>query len=145
VQRIQQCIQEIVPNVDRALIYARPRERTHLRYAVPLEGVDGPVSPHLGEAPYFGLATLRTSDGKVQQQEVVANPHAAVPKAKGLRVAEWLVGLKVDIVLLREDLSGKGPMYVFGNAGVETRHTEAHTFSEALSLEQRSTSPVEDG
>jgi len=144
VQRIQQSIQEIVPNVDRALIYARPMERTHLRYAVPLESIDGPVSPHLGEAAYFGLATLRTSDGQVQQQEVVANPHAAVPKAKGLRVAEWLVGLKVDIVLLREDLSGKGPMYVFGNAGVEPRHTEAHTFAEALSLEQRATLPVED-
>jgi cation diffusion facilitator family transporter len=145
VQRIQQRIHEMVPNVDRALVYARPMPRTHLRYAVPLEGIDGAVSPHLGEAPYFGLATVRTSDGRVERQEIVANPHAAVPKAKGLRVAEWLVGLKVDVVLLREDLSGKGPMYVFGDAGVETRHTEARTFAQALSLEQQATSSLEDG
>jgi cation diffusion facilitator family transporter len=143
VQRIQQRIHEMVPNVDRALIYAQPMQRTHLRYAVPLEGVNGAVSEHLGEAPYFGLATLRTADGRVQQQEIVVNPHAAVPKAKGLRVAEWLVGLKVDVVLLREDLSGKGPTYVFGEAGVEMRHTEARTFAQALHLEQQSTSPVE--
>jgi cation diffusion facilitator family transporter len=144
VQRIEQRIHEMVPNVDRALIHAQPMQRTHLRYAVPLEGLNGAVSPHLGEAPYFGLATLRTSSGQVEQQEILANPHAAVSKAKGLRVAEWLVGLKVDVVLLREDLSGKGPTYVFGDAGVEIRYTEARTFAQALSLAQQPRSSVEN-
>jgi len=47
-------------------------------------------------------------------------------------VGEWLVGLKADVVVLREDLHGKGPTYVFADAGVETRLTEATTLPEVL-------------
>ena len=39
---------------------------------------------------------------------------------------------KVDIVLLRESLHGKGPVYVFGDAGVEMWETEATTLSEVI-------------
>jgi len=130
--RIEERIRQAVPHVDRVLIHAEPLERTHLHYAVPLADLDGTVSPHFGEAPYFALVTVRLADGQVEQQQVVANPHMAIPKAKGLRVAEWLVGQKVDVVLLREDLQGKGPMYVFGDAGVEMRRTEAQTLAESL-------------
>jgi predicted Fe-Mo cluster-binding NifX family protein len=63
---------------------------------------------------------------------VLANPHQAVEKAKGIRVSEWLVGLKADVVVLREDLHGKGPAYVFADAGVETRLTQATTLPEVL-------------
>ena len=86
----------------------------------------------LDEAPYFALVTLRLADGAIEEQQIVANPHKAVEKAKGIRVAEWLVGQKVDVVLVRESLRGKGPVYVFGDAGVEMRETEATTLEEAL-------------
>jgi len=65
----------------------------------------------------------------------VSNPHAAIEKAKGIRVGEWLVSLKTDIVLLREDVHGKGPAYVFADAGIETRLTEASTLAEVLARE----------
>jgi predicted Fe-Mo cluster-binding NifX family protein len=68
----------------------------------------------------------------VERQEVLTNPHSEVEKAKGIRVGEWLVGLKVDGVILREDVHGKGPAYVFADAGVETRITGASTLSQAL-------------
>jgi hypothetical protein len=42
------------------------------------------------------------------------------------------VGLKVDIVVLREDVHGKGPAYVFADAGVETRLSEATTLAQAM-------------
>jgi predicted Fe-Mo cluster-binding NifX family protein len=94
------------------------------------------VSEHFGEAPFFGLATVRTADGQVERQEVLANPHTGVEKAKGIRVGEWLVGLKIDVVLLREDVHGKGPAYVFADAGVETRLTQEANMDQAIT-EQR--------
>jgi hypothetical protein len=47
-------------------------------------------------------------------------------------VSEWLVSLKADVVLLRENLQGKGPAYVFADAGGETRMTAAKTLSAAI-------------
>jgi cation diffusion facilitator family transporter len=139
-RRIETQIREAVPYVDRVLIHAEPMERTHLRYAVPLNDPGGTLSEHFGEAPYFGLITLRLAqdgalrlaDGAIEQQQVIANPHTEVERAKGIRVAEWLVAQKVDVVLLRQSLRGKGPTYVFGDAGVEMQETTATTLSEAL-------------
>ena len=126
--------------MDRVLIHAEPMERTHLRYAVPLNDPGGKLSKHFGEAPYFGLVTLRLAqdgalrlaDRAVEQQQVIANPHTEVEKAKGIRVAEWLVAQKVDVVLLKQSLRGKGPTYVFSDAGVEMQETAATTLEEAL-------------
>jgi predicted Fe-Mo cluster-binding NifX family protein len=53
-------------------------------------------------------------------------------KSKGVQVAEWLIGQKVDLVLLRESLRGKGSVYVFSDAGVEMQETGATTLAEAL-------------
>ncbi len=126
-RRIEEAIRTQVPHVERVLIHYEPQVRTHVRYAVPLADPSGAVSQHFGEAPYFALVTVRVSDGQVERQEVLLNPHASVEKAKGIRVGEWLVGHKADVVLLREDVHGKGPAYVFADAGVETRLAGAIT------------------
>jgi len=131
-EKIEDEIRQAVPHVDRVLIHAEPLARTAIRYAIPLADLSGRLSEHFGEAPYFGLVTVRLSDGETASQEVVANPHVEVPKAKGIRVAEWLVGQKVDVVLLRESVQGKGPEYVFGDAGVEARLVAAESLQEAL-------------
>jgi cation diffusion facilitator family transporter len=139
-RRIEEAIRAQVPHVERVRIHYEPQIRSHLRYAVPLADPTGEVSPHFGEAPYFALVTVRTADGhrseshapRVERQEVLSNPHTNVEKAKGIRVGEWLVGLKVDIVVLLEDVHGKGPAYVFADAGVETRLTEATTLADAI-------------
>ncbi|MFN2227400.1 MAG: cation diffusion facilitator family transporter [Anaerolineae bacterium] len=134
-RRIEDAIRAAVPHVERVRIHYEPRVRRYLRYALPLAGPDGTLSPHFGEAPYFGLVTVRTADGQVERREVLSNPHLDVEKAKGIRVGEWLVGLKSDVVILREDVHGKGPAYVFADAGVETRLTEAATMDKALARE----------
>ena len=140
-RHIERTIREQVPHVERVLLHYEPQMRTHRRYAVPLADITGTVSEHFGESPYFGLVTVRLADGQVERQEVLANPHASVDKAKGIRVGEWLVGLKTDVVLLREDVQGKGPAYVFADAGVETRLTQARTLAEAIAeqTEERET------
>ena len=131
-QRIEEQIREAVPYVDRVLIHAEPMERTHLRYAAPLSDTAGTLSEHFGEAPYFVLVTVRLADSVIEEQQIVANPHKAEEKAKGIQAAEWLVAQKVDVVLLKQSLRGKGPTYVFGDAGVEMRETTATTLEEAL-------------
>ena len=136
-QRVEARILEAVSYVERVLIHAEPMERTHLRYAVPLADPGGTISQHFGEAPYFALVTVRLADGSVEAQQVIANPYREEEKAKGIRVAEWLVTQKADVVLLKEDLQGKGPVYVFGDAGVEMRGTGAVMLTEAVEVERR--------
>lgn len=131
-RRIEMQIRRAVPYVERVLIHAEPTEHTHLRYALPLADPSGTLSEHLGEAPYFALVRVRLADGAVEEQQFVANPHKDLERAKGIQVAEWLVAQKVDVVLMRESLRGKGPLYVFGDAGVEMQETEALTLAEAL-------------
>ena len=131
-RHIETQIRQAVPYVERVLIHAEPMERTYLRYAVPLANPDGTISEHLGEAPYFALVTVRLAGGAIEEQQIVANPHKDLERAKGIQVAEWLVAQKVDVVLMRESLRGRGPVYVFGDAGVEMEETEAVTLSEAM-------------
>jgi predicted Fe-Mo cluster-binding NifX family protein len=131
-QRIEMQIRQAVPHVERVLIHAEPMERTHLCYAIPLADPEGTISEHFGEASYFSLVRVRLADGIIEERQVIANPNKDVEKAKGIRVAEWLTAQKVDVVLLRESLQGRGPIYVFGDAGVEMRETGATTLVEAL-------------
>jgi len=65
---------------------------------------------------------------------VLANPYQYEVKARGIRVAEWSVALKVDLVLVKQSLSGRGPVYVFREAGVELRETQTRNLTEALSI-----------
>jgi cation diffusion facilitator family transporter len=130
--RLEAAIRTQVPHVDRVLVHYEPATRTHLRHAAPLADVTGTLSQHFGEAPYFALVTVRTADGVLERQEVVANPFVEVPKAKGIRVAEWLVAQKADVVLIKESLKGKGPEYVFGDAGVQMQITKETALEAAL-------------
>jgi cation diffusion facilitator family transporter len=131
-QRLERHIRAQVPHAERVRIHYEPQLHTYLRYAVPLADVNGTVSQHFGEAPYFGVATVRIADGQIERQEVVANPYQNLEKAKGIRVSEWLVEFKTDVVLLREDVQGKGPAYVFSDAGVDVRPTQAATLDQAI-------------
>ena len=125
-------IRRKVPHVERAVIHYEPQPRTHARIAVPLVEPSGKVSAHFGESPYFALVTVRLSDRYVEKREILENPYKDVDTAKGIRVAEWLVGENVDHVVMREDLSRKGPGYVLSNAGVQATVTGAGTLDQAM-------------
>ena len=61
------------------------------------------------------------------RQEIVANPHKDLSQGRGLKVVQFLLGFKPDVVISRERLEGKGPGYAFAEAGVETVQTDAET------------------
>ena len=131
-ENIEGEIKEAVPHVDRVLIHAEPAKRIHMRYAVPLSGTEGTIADHFGEAPFFGLVTLNTEKHEIEEQQIIANPFLEEERAKGIRVAEWLVERKVDVVLLKTNLQGRGPVYVFRDAAVGMEQTACTTLEEQM-------------
>ena len=124
-QRIEREIAKKVPNVDHTVLHYEPRHAARIRYGIPLADTEGSISGHFGEAPYFAIVDIDIPGRKVERTEVIANPHQQVVKGKGLSVAKYLVTFKPDIITTREDLAGKGPGYVFADAGIETAQTDA--------------------
>ena len=120
-------IRDAVPHVDRVLIHYEPQIRTKIRYALPLADTNGEISIHFGEAPFFSLVEIDLQQKAVSRRDVLANPYKDLTKGRGLRVAEFLLGHKPDVVLTRENLSGKAPGYVFAEAGVEIVQIETES------------------
>ena len=132
-ERIESRIRKTVPDVDRVIIHYEPRSETHVLYAVGLAQSQEEISQHFGESPYFALVDIDLEAKRVRRQEVVANPHMNLAKGRGIKVAEFLLGYKPDVVVARESLSGKGPGYTFADAGVETIQTETSSLRELVS------------
>jgi predicted Fe-Mo cluster-binding NifX family protein len=114
------------------VIHYEPQVKTSLTYVIPLEEPAGAISEHLGKASYFAVVEVSAEKGNVLHQETIANPYRDQDKQKGLQVAKMLVDKGVDVLLLKEDLAGKGPSYVLADAEAQTRITQASTLSEAL-------------
>jgi predicted Fe-Mo cluster-binding NifX family protein len=123
-RRIEANVRKAVPHIERVLIHLEASASRYVRYAVPLTDREGKVSEHFGEAPFFAFVKVRRGDGNIEEQQIIGNPHAKVETAKGIRVAEWLVAHKIDVVLSHEDVSKKGPNYVLREAGIELRSTD---------------------
>jgi cation diffusion facilitator family transporter len=130
--QIEQKIRAQIPYVEQVIIHYEPVARTQIHYAIPLANLSGTVNDDFGTAPYFALATARTSDGALEKVEILTNPYTTLSKGRGIRVAEWLVGNRTDVVLTQEDLSNKGPGYALANSGVEVRLVKVRTLTEAL-------------
>jgi cation diffusion facilitator family transporter len=124
-KRIERRIRRDIAHVEGVTIHYEPRQAVHHRIAVPLENRQGALSDHFGESPFFAVVQVRTDDGKVDEQTLLENPHRQLEKGKGIRVAEWLVGQKVDEIRMREDIKHKGPSYVFADAGLDVIQTDA--------------------
>jgi len=130
--RLEGQIREQVPHVERVLIHEEPARRDRVRVAVPVAGPDGGVASEFGAAPYFALLEVRVADRAVVGEQLVANPKAGDDKGRGLRVAEWLVGLGVDIVTAQEEIADKGSGYALRAHGVVTERTAAPTAHDAV-------------
>jgi predicted Fe-Mo cluster-binding NifX family protein len=130
--RVERRIRQAVPNVERVLIHVDPESGDRLRCAAPLADERGTLAEHFGGARYFAFALVYPNEGRIEPAQIVPNPHRQAERAKGIRVAEWLVERKTDVVLLRDGPAEKGPLYVLRDAAVTIHHTEAVTLSEAL-------------
>jgi len=130
--RIENKVKEGLENMERVVIHAEPKPPTHTLCAIPLKDDSDELCPHLGEAPSFAFLRIRNKDRKVESRNIESNPYTGLNKGKGIKVAEWLVKKKIDQVILRQDLGGRGPEYVFGNAGVEVKLTDREKMPEVV-------------
>jgi cation diffusion facilitator family transporter len=117
--RITQQIRREIPYVDQVLIHYEPTPRESLTCAVPLADDKETVSEHFGDAPFFYLITLRTKDQSILDEKILDNPHKDAGEGKGIKVSEWLVDQNVNKIYTAQSFEGKGPFYVFSNAGVD--------------------------
>lgn len=108
-----------IPNIEKITIHYEPKVRTHDILALPLSDKSGQISPHFGEAPYFALLHRHIDKHTIDAKKIMENPYCTVSKAKGIRVAEWLVDQKITHVGIKEDVSHKGPGYVLSSAGIK--------------------------
>jgi len=132
-QKIEEKVRSMVPSIDRILIHYEPETKTQLRYAIPLSNKEGQISEDFGKSPYFAIVYIDTTEKTVVRQEIVADPYHELEKGKGIKIAQFLLTYKPDIVLARENLAGKGPGYALADAGTETRQTEAKSLGELVS------------
>lgn len=130
--RIERAVRAQVPHVERVLLHIESPATPAVRCAIPLADREGAVSGHFGEAPHFAFVTVRHTDGVIVERREEANPHATAKRAKGIRVAEWLIARKIDVVYSREDLHGKGPDYALRDAGIEVVLGQADTLDAAI-------------
>jgi len=142
-ERIESRIKKELSQVDRVQIHYEPIVDSRRRYAAPLVDMRGTLGKHFGESPYFALVEIDFEEKRLIRQEILANPHKDLSKGKGLKVAQFLLGFKPDVVFSPEKLEGKGPGYAFAEAGVETVQTDVETLEELvaslLEVEEKST------
>jgi predicted Fe-Mo cluster-binding NifX family protein len=129
--------------VERVIVHYEPEKKEFQRYAAPLADREGVISEHFGKAPFVALWDKRVADGATVSREILENPFSGVEKGKGIRLAEFLVTMKVDILYTREPFEGKGPEYVFADAGVEIRKTNARNLNNLMEYEPGETHSLE--
>jgi len=128
-REIEHQIQDIIPNVDSVLIHCEPLKKETIVVAAPLELNRENVSEHLGDAPFFYLGVFRESDGQLLHEDFPANPFPKTEKGKGIKVSQWLLEQGVDRIYTAKSLEGKGPGYVFSDAGVQVQVVETGMLS----------------
>ncbi len=122
----------LILDIEEWACNAERRPRQLLTIGAPLGADRQSLSDHFGEAPIFKLITVVPRNGKVLEERLLANPFLLEIKGKGIKVAQWLLQNRLDILVTRQPQEGKGPGYVFGNAGVEILLTAESNADEAL-------------
>ena len=117
------------------LTYPAKKETTTC--AVPVIEDKTTIAEHFGSAPYFYVATKREKDGVLVSEAYLHNPASEDEKGKGIKVSEWLLDKGVDLVYTPKGFEGKGPGYVFSDAGVDVNVMEYKTLEDIKKEFQR--------
>ena len=119
-QKIEREIRQQVSHVDHILIHYAPKKKKTITYAIPLKQDKQGISEHFGDAPYFYLAKVKNKDGVIISEMYYQNPFSRDEKGKGIKISQWLVEKGIDTIYSPKGFEGKGPGYVFSDAGVDT-------------------------
>lgn len=131
-RRIEKKIRDDISHVDHILIHYEPQKKDTRTCAVPVIQDRKTLSEHFGEAPYFYIATLRETDSVLLSEGYHYNPFAKEEKGKGIKVSEWLIEKGVDTVYSPKGFKGKGPGYVFSDAGIDVVVTADRSLDDVM-------------
>ncbi len=132
-QRLEENIKKDIPYVDHILIHYEPIKREFSHMAIPYIAKDNKVSEHFGETPAFLVLKVKADSNSLVKQDILINPFLLEERGKGIRAAELLVKNGVDVVVVvKRKFHGRGPEYVFRDAGVEVKVTEKSTIGEVM-------------
>lgn len=131
-QRLEEKIKKDIPYVDHILIHYEPIKREFSHIAIPYIAKDNKVSEHFGETPVFLVLKVKADSNSLVKQDILINPFLLEERGKGIRAAELLVKNGVDVVVVKRKFHGRGPEYVFRDAGVEVKVTEKSTIREVM-------------
>jgi len=118
--------------VDRVLIHFQPMQQEILTFGLPLTGDKLTISDHFGEAPFFRLFRVQGKERTIIEERLLENPYLHEEKAKGIKVANWLLENELDVLIVHHDQTGRGPGFVLGNAGAEILLTQETNVEKAL-------------
>ncbi|MCK4536871.1 MAG: cation diffusion facilitator family transporter [Desulfuromonadales bacterium] len=132
VEDLKQQVKNRLENVDHVLVHYAPQVKETLVLGIPLKEDGLSVSEHFGEAPFFRLVTLKPEDDTIIMDIRLKNPFMHEEKGKGLKVANWLLEKGLDVMIVRQELEGKGAGYVLGDAETETVITTVTLAEQAI-------------
>ncbi len=135
-EEIKNRVKMEIAQVDRVLIHYQPQQHDILTIGIPLAEDRQTISEHFGEAPLFRLLDFQSKEGKITNEHLLNNPYLHEKKAKGIKVANWLLEHGLDVLIVHHDQAGKGPSYVLGNAGAEILLVEETNAAKALDIVQ---------
>ncbi|MBU0946608.1 MAG: cation diffusion facilitator family transporter [Proteobacteria bacterium] len=76
-----------------------------IRRVTPVEKPEGQLCPHLASAPWFLVETMVTETREVKRRQFIENRYKDAKKRKGLLVGRWLLKLKPDEVVAKNEES----------------------------------------
>ena len=139
-EEIKNKVKMEITQVDRVLIHYQPQSAELLTVAIPVDEDRKTISEHFGEAPFFRILSLQCINDEIVEEHVHNNLFLSEEKAKGIKVATWLLEKGVDILISQNDQTGRGPGFVLGNGGAEillTKETNSDKALTVLLLEQK--------
>jgi len=146
-EEIENRVKRELAEVDRVLIHFQPQQQAQLTLAIPLADDQLTISEHFGEAPFYRFIIFHRKKGEMVDDNILKNPYLHEKKAKGIKVANWLLENGLGMLISRNDQAGKGPSYVLGNAGAEIILTDQTGAEKALGTvlsKLRDALPAED-
>ncbi|MFH2123887.1 MAG: cation diffusion facilitator family transporter [Pseudomonadota bacterium] len=133
-EEIENRVKMEISQVDRVLIHFQPKQQEILTVGIPLAEDRLTISEHFGEAPFFRLSRIQCVEDEIVENNLLKNPYLHEEKAKGIKVAKWLLEKGLDVLISIQDHSGKGPGFVLGNGGAEILLTKESNAEKALTM-----------
>jgi predicted Fe-Mo cluster-binding NifX family protein len=117
-EEVERKVKEEMPSVESLIIHMEPQKQESLRVVLPIQedkGIDSPVTPHFGEAPFFLFVDV---EGKtIRKWFTRPNPALSLDRKRGVTISETILSEDATTLLTAE--IGEGPYHILRDSFVE--------------------------